>query len=122
MKTAKSITVLAGVLLALIPAHSLSQDFPIPEPFVSGLWEHKIEVTVKFYIPEVSAEQTFVAALAENPYHREWLEGGLSDVRQAANDEAVWSCEFYNREAVGPIYETHPDKFTIILTYACALP
>ena len=32
--------------LAMHPMHGGAQDEPLPEPFISGLWEHKLEITI----------------------------------------------------------------------------
>jgi hypothetical protein len=143
MRIAKLIPVLAGALL-ILPNGATSQTpsplYPVPVPFVTGLWEHKIEVTVPFPMfdeataAELTAEDLVELGMAsipkadqslgsmiQNPHLREWQKGGLHEVRQAANDQAVRACNWYNRDAYGPVYESYPDTTTIILTYACGL-
>lgn len=115
----------AGVILALAMQPTLggAEDFSLPEPFISALWEHKIEVTVSFQHSHYDLSGD-VGKRIENPHAKEWARGELPTVRQAANDAAVWGCGFYNRDAVGPIFQTTEADIAFVnhtLTYACAL-
>lgn len=96
----------------------------LPEPFISGLWEHKIEVTLTLMLSQTHQDLIFEsmgAVLGQAPVLQAWRENKLPSIARAANEMAIWGCGFYNREAVGPIYETQ-ESFIVVLTYACALP
>ena len=118
-----AVALAAGMVFALAmqPMHGGAQDEPLPEPFVSGLWEHKLEITINWeaQLPvtadAVKKNRQSLQMLAE------WNRGGLPTVRQAADDLAIWGCGFYKRDAVGPIYQSQTDVLIIVLTYACAI-
>ena len=124
----------AGAIFALVmkPTHGGAQEgglppeaiAALPEPFISGLWEHKLEVTLTLMLSQTHQDliyESMGAALGQAPVLQAWAEGKLPSLAQAADETAAWGCDFYKREAIGPIYQTQ-DAFIVVLTYACALP
>lgn len=127
---AGAIALSAGAIFALAmlqPKHGGAQDFVISEPFISGIWEHKVEVSVVFPSP-ANLEETAQLALATGlagGWHAVWEDGTHPEIGEAqakANETAIWACDFYKREAIGPLYEEAVDALRRVLTYACALP
>ena len=101
--------------------HGGAQDEPLPEPFVSGLWEHKLEITISLEAQLPVTADVVKKTRQSFQMLAEWNRGGFPTVRQAADDLAIWGCSFYKRDAVGPVYQSQTDVFIIVLTYACAM-
>lgn len=115
---------IGAFFLTMQSTHVSAQDMPDNvEVWVSELWEHKIEITVRFDFGFGDpASYNRAERLRTNLY-----EGSLPVVQQQASDEAAWACDLYGREAVGPINtrwdaDTGEARLRTIQTFACAIP
>ena len=118
-----AVALAAGMVFALAmqPMHGGAQDEPLPEPFVSGLWEHKLEITINW---EAQLPVTADAVRKNRQVSRCWRNGTEAAFRPSGRLLTIWriwGCGFYKRDAVGPIYQSQTDVLIIVLTYACAI-
>ena len=118
-RTMCAVCAAAAFALTMQPVNASAQSPEGIEIWVSELWEHKIELTVGFVVSDMES------AGRADQLRTELFEGNLPAVQHRANEEAVWACDFYGREAVGPIntrWHSEVGWSKAIQTFACALP
>ena len=117
------------VMVVLCPTVAISEDFIAEDSDVSAwivdIWEHKVNVAVSWnYLNKcVFNEHTNTLKGFACPIEG-FSEVNISNITiQRINGEAQRACDFYKRDAMGPLNISRPNEipFRFDYMYACAL-